>query len=134
MVYFFNLIWWFSFPEIYPVSGFFLDFSGVIQILGFLWFFSYVFRELMVYFSNMICFTGNSSGFRIFYRIYFNSHISMLHFIYFQRIDNILFKYDMFDRKFIRFLDFSPDFFKFSDFHNSFHTGWAKIIETRFLR
>ena len=48
---------------------------------------------------------------------FFNSHISAVFFIYFQRIDDRLFKYDMFYGKFTRFLYF----FKFSDIYNSFH-------------
>ena len=38
IVYLSNMIWWFSFLEIYPVSRFFRTFPGFLQIFTFWWF------------------------------------------------------------------------------------------------
>ena len=76
--------WWYIFQtwyvllEIHPVSEFF---TGFILILIFLCFISYIFRELIIYFLNMICLTGNSSGFWIFLPIFSNSQIFITLFI-----------------------------------------------------
>ena len=86
MVYFSNIIWWFSFPEISPVSGFFSGFSSKFQISD---------DWMIVYLSDMIRWFSFpeiypvSGSFPNFFQTFFKSlDFSWLN-------DSLLVKYDM---------------------------------------
>ena len=89
IVYLSNMIWWFCFPEIYPVSGFFPKFSRVSSN------FNGLNDSLLIAYDLMIFFPGNVSGFRIFpgfFRIFFKSSDFS---IFLQIIDTLFINYDM---------------------------------------
>ena len=79
MVYFSHMIWWFSFPDIYPVSGFFPGFFRIFIKC------SDIFIEWMVYCTSHIWlfFSGKLSGFRIFFSDFsaFSSYLQIHSFI-----------------------------------------------------
>ena len=76
MVHFSNMIWWFSFPEIYPVSGYFPDFSGFspnLQIFSqnkwfssHIWCDDFLFRKFVRFPDSTQFFSEFSGFFRIF--------------------------------------------------------------------
>ena len=72
MVYFSNMIWWSSLPEIYPVSGFFSDFSGFsskLQISMVWTMFLQIIDSLFIKYDMIIFFSGKylDSGFSPFF-------------------------------------------------------------------
>ena len=91
MVYFSDIIWWFSFPEIYPVSGFFrISFKSSD--------FSSLNASLLIKYDIMVFFPVNFPDFRIFLNFPgFSSslHISMFLAIFLQITDSLFIKYDM---------------------------------------
>ena len=114
------MIWWFSFPDIYPVSGFFPDFSGFsLNVQIFLWIHGLILTNDMT-----ILFSGNLSSFHKIFRIFSgfssNNYISSQNRWFTSQI-----WYDNFPLwKFIRLPDFFPDFFRIFIKSSYFFTEW----------
>ena len=120
------MIWWFSFPEIYPVSELFSDFSGFFRI--FLKFSDLtislvIMDSLLLKFTIMTLFSKSCSGFRIlpvlldFLQIFKSSDFNSFH-LAFRWFTSQIWYVD-FPEKFQIFPDFLQ-IFRFNNFDHIF--------------
>ena len=125
MVYFSNMIWWFYFPDFYPVSEFLLDFRDISKNLDFsdfdyiseqngwftsqIWYDDFNFRKF-IRFSDFSGFSGFFQNFLSF------NHISLQKFLFTFKI-----WYDDFIPRF-RFFPYFSGIFSFSLRFNNIST------------